>query len=72
MSLAINETNVAEFIGRPIRAQKASEVFEGVIRGRSNAVVVDKDGKPVHPIEIETKTEIISVVLDDGWKLTLH
>jgi len=35
----IDETNVADYIGKTIRAQKASVTFEGVILGRSNAVV---------------------------------
>ncbi|WP_154073296.1 hypothetical protein [Bradyrhizobium erythrophlei] len=70
--LSINQTNFADYVGRTIRAQKASEVLEGVVRGRSNAVVADKNGKPVHPIEIETKTEIMAVVLDDGWTVTLN
>ena len=70
--LSINESNVSAFIGKSIRAEKYSEVLEGIIRGRSDAVTVDKNLNVVHPIEIQIGTDIIAVVLDDDWKVTLN
>jgi hypothetical protein len=67
----IDENNVAEYIGKTIHAQKASEILEGVILGRSETTVVNRDGKPIHPIKIETKTEIRHLDLTD-WKIILH
>jgi hypothetical protein len=68
----INETNVREYIGKSIRAEKHSEVIEGIVRGRSNAVTVDENKNVVHPIEIQTGEDVMAVVLDDGWNITIN
>jgi len=47
-------------------------VLEGIVRGRSNAVTADKDGNPVHPIDIQIGDDVLAVVLDDGWQVTLN
>jgi hypothetical protein len=67
--IMINENNVNQFVGRKVRVSKSDAVIEGVVKGRSTAIVTDADGNPVHPIAIETPSTIEVVLLDDGWKV---
>ena len=68
-SLKLSDDDLPAYIGKWIRIEKGSEVFEGKVKGLADSVVSTSSATVARPWLLETASSDIHFIPSSGWRI---